>query len=268
MSRRRMTMLPPGPHGPSMILRIDPNAATGPHQGRFRAARIQSSARSEQRVFSAARGSEQRVGEAFHSFDRLRRATPRRDDHARHTDLFPPLCVVARRDGTAEYELERGRLTTVFGEQRAQHRNLSRAGFERMPHTDPPVTETRRAPQRCLRFAADENRGPRTLHRLRFEHHLVEAEELAVMRDRFFGKESFAHLDRFVDAPTARREIELGGVPLLFEPRRADAELEAPAAQEVDGLYAARGRERVPEPDVVDVGSEPDAFGARREIAE
>ena len=59
-----------------------------------------------------------------------------------------------------------------------------------------------------------------------------------------------------------------GRDPLLLEPRRADPELEPAVRQEVDGLRAARRRERMPQPDVVDVRAEPHALGAAREEPE
>jgi hypothetical protein len=64
------------------------------------------------------------------------------------------------------------------------------------------------------------------------------------------------------------REVDLGRTPFLFEPRRADAELEAAVGEEIDRLRAARGGERVAQPDVVDVSAEPDPFGACREVSE
>ena len=142
--------------------------------------------------------------------DRFRRAAPRRDDHAGHAER-PPSAATSSRDvdRAAEHDLERRRVAAVLGEQPAQRRDLRGGRLERVAHADPAVAEPRRAPQRGLRLAADEDRRPRLLHRLRFEHDFVEREELAVVRDRLFGPQPLADRDRFVDAPATRREVEL-----------------------------------------------------------
>ena len=100
----------------------------------------------------------------------------------------------------------------------------------------------------------------RLLHTLRKEHDVVEIKELTVVRDvAIRGPELLAHLDAFVDPPPARTEVELGGNPFFFEPARADAELHPPAGDEIERLHQARGREGMPEADVVHVRAEADA---------
>ena len=54
------------------------------------------------------------------------------------------------------------------------------------------------------------------------------------------------------------------GAPLLLEPARADAELDAPARHDVERLHGARRDERVAQPEVVDVGAEPQVVGFGR----
>jgi hypothetical protein len=93
-------------------------------------------------------------------------------------------------------------------------------------------------------------------------------EELAVVRDLRFGPETLADVERLVDAAPARVEVEPGREPLLLEPAGADAELEPSAGDDVDRLHAARGDERMAQPEVVDVRAEPDAFGAAGEVGE
>ena len=126
-----------------------------------------------------------RVGEAAQAVDRLGRAAPRRDDQAGDAEVLP---ARARRRGdvdrAAEADLERlvGVAARTRVEQRAQPRDLRRRRLERVRHADPAVAEAGGAAQRGVALAADEDRRPRLLHRLRLEHDLVEVEELAVVR--------------------------------------------------------------------------------------
>ena len=75
----------------------------------------------------------------------------------------------------------------------------------------PSQPSPRRAARRSAAFDSPPTRigGRGSLHRLRLEHHLVEREELAVVRDRRLGEEQLAHLDRLVDAAATGREVEL-----------------------------------------------------------
>src|SRR5205823_3026618 len=95
-----------------------------------------------------------------------------------------------------------------------------------------------------------------------------ETEELPVVSDDRVGPEQLADRDGLVDPTAARREVELGRRPFLFEPRRADTEQKAAARQQVHGLDSTRRGERVAKPDVEDVRTEPDAFGERRKVGE
>src|SRR5207253_268164 len=79
---------------------------------------------------------------------------------------------------------------------------------------------------------------------------------------------ALADRDRLVDPPAARRKVELGRVPLLFEPRRADPELEPAVRQEIDRLRAPSRGERMSQPDVEHVRTEPHAFRATGEETE
>ena len=131
---------------------------------------------------------------------------------------------------------------------------------------------SRRGPaQRRLALAADEDRRPRPLHRLRLERDGVEREELAVVLDLGLGPESLADRERLVDAAAAGGEVEPGRDPLLLEPARADAELDPAAAHDVERLHGAGRDERVAQADVVDVRAEADvraAGGEEREVGE
>ena len=130
-------------------------------------------------------------------------------------------------------------------------------------HRDPAVAESGGPPHRRRRVAADVHGRPRLLHRLRQEPHRLEREELAVVLDDVVGEEPLDDLDRLVDPASPRIEVEPGRLPLLAQPARADAELQAPARDAVDGRDGAGGDERVTEADVVDVGAEAQRRGLR-----
>ena len=103
----------------------------------------------------------------------------------------------------------------------------------------------------------------RLLDRLRVEHHRLEVEELAVVLDHVLGPQAPADVDRLVDPAAARGEVEAGRVPLLLEPARADPELHPTAGQHVERGDGPGGHEGVAQPDVVDVGAEPEVRGGR-----
>ena len=120
-------------------------------------------------------------------------------------------CTSARdRDRAAEHDLE-----AVVG-SRPCSASSARSVVDLRPRRtrtcDPCRASRRRGAPRAAarRFDSPPTRigGHGLLHRLRFEHDLVEREELAVVRDRLLGPQPLADLDRFVDAAAARREVE------------------------------------------------------------
>ena len=95
--------------------------------------------------------------------------------------------------------------------------DLRRGGLERVTHAEPAVAEACRAPQRGARLAAHEDRRPRPLHAAWVRTRLRRTSKNSPWwRHRLFGPQPPADLDRFVDAPAARREVEPDGVPLLL----------------------------------------------------
>ena len=80
------------------------------------------------------------------------------------------------------------------------------------------------------------------------------------MGDRRFGPQRAADLQCLVDAGSAGVEVQPDGVPLLAQPARADPEVEPAARDDVEGGGRAGADERVPQPDVVDLGAEPDVL--------
>ena len=171
-------------------------------------------------------------------------------------------------DRSAEADLEAVEAATVGLELAPEPVDLRGRRLDRVAHPDPAVTESRGAAQRRNRLTTDQDRRSRSLHRFRLEHDTVEVEVLAVVRDLGLGPQPPAHLDRLVDAAPSAREVELGGDPLLFEPARADAELDPAARDDVERLHGARRDERMPQPDVVDVRAEPHPLGAAGEERE
>src|SRR5437763_15404315 len=180
------------------------------------------------------------IGEAAHAVDRIGRAAPRRDDEPRDAELLPSPDVVRAGHGAAETDLERGGVPAVLAAQLAQARDLAGRRLERVTHADPTVAGPRRAPQRGPALAADQDRRPRLLEGLGLERNGVESEELAVVRHLRLGPEPLAHLDRLVDAPASRREVEADRPPLLLEPAGADPELDPSTGQDVERLHGAR----------------------------
>ena len=63
-------------------------------------------------------------------------------------------------------------------------------------------------------------------------------------------------------------EVQADGVPLLTQPTRADPEVEPATRDDVEGGGRAGADERVTQPDVVDVGAEPDRAGLPGQIGE
>ena len=137
-----------------------------------------------------------------------------------------------------------------------------------MTHADPAVAGSRGAPQRGPALAADQDRRPRLLERLGLERNGVEVEELPVVRHLGLGPQPLAHLDRLVDTPASRREVEADRPPLLLEPAGADPELDPPTRQEVERLHGACRDERVAQTEVVHVSAEANTAGPRGEEAE
>src|SRR5204863_10198636 len=134
----------------------------------------------------------------------------------------------------------------------AEPLDLLGAGLDVVVHADPAVAGACGAAQRSTALAPDEDRWVGRLHALRLEHGTVEVEELAVVRGLGLGPQLLAHLERLVDAPTARREVELSGDPLFLEPARAHAKDGAPSGDDVQRLHGAGCDERMAQSEVVD----------------
>src|SRR5205085_8909445 len=114
--------------------------------------------------------------------------------------------------------------------------------------------------KRSITLAADEQRRPRLLHGLGLERDGGEVEELAPVLDLGLGPQALADVERLVQTPAARLEVEARGDPFLFEPARADPDLSAAVGHDVERLDRPCRDEGMAQGEVVDVGAEADAF--------
>ena len=198
--------------------------------------------------------------------DRLLRARPRRDDEAGDAELLPPLDVVALVDRAAEADLERRVVARPYSA--TQLRAVAR--WARRPtRTCGPCRSSRR--RRGPRAAARPRSRPPT--RIGGHGCCTGLGSNATASNRknspSCATSGSVHSRLHTSSASSTRrprvsEVELGRVPLLLEPAGADAELEPPAGDDVEGLHGARRDERMAQPEVVHVGAEPHALGRGR----
>ena len=123
----------------------------------------------------------------------------------------------------------------------------------------PAVAERRGAPERGLRLAAEDDRRMRPLQGLRLELDRSEGEEPAVELGLGLGPERAQRAHALARPRGAGLKLDPGGLELFREPADADPERQPAAREHVEAHREARGDERVPERQEIDIRPEPDA---------
>ena len=161
-------------------------------------------------------------------------------------------------DRAAEADLEAAASRPYSAQQLARARRSGRrADSKSCAHPDPAVAGTRRSAQRGAALAADQDRRPRLLHGLGLERDARRSRKNSPSCATSGSVQSRLHTS--IASSTRRPRVAKSSptaTPLLLEPAGADAELDAPARDDVERLHRARRDERVAQPEVVHVRAE------------
>src|SRR5262245_48591560 len=134
---------------------------------------------------------------------------------------------------------------------------------------DPAVTDPCSATERGVRPAADPDRWPARLRRLRLEHDVGEPREATFERRGRRPPERPADGDALLHPRAAFPVGNAARLELLRElAADADAEDDATSRQDVEGRDQFRGDGRVPKSQEVHARADPDVPGERCQVAE